>query len=259
MPKKKTHKKRFAAPKFVANATELENRNNEMDAQKAARRGRRIAAGCDDEDLKDDFDATDGDDGFLGVAADMARMKMEQEEALDNNNDQQEKRKGMSTVIETNNPNAKQKSTLSKKDLKDGKFQKKKLTRKEREQFEKEAAERRYWKAMENGTHAQAKKDKKRLEEVKKRREEAKKQREKEATEKEAMNQRALEAAQANNNDKTKDGGADAEKNEILALDKVSIKKMKPAMMKEKLKVLGLSYQGNKKALEKRLLEACGH
>ena len=142
MPKKKTHKKRFAAPKFVANATELENRNNEMDAQKAARRGRRIAAGCDDEDLKDDFDATDGDDGFLGVAADMARMKMEQEEALDNNDDQQKKPKGMSTVIETNNPNAKQKSTLSKKDLKDGKFQKKKLTRKEREQFEKEAAER---------------------------------------------------------------------------------------------------------------------
>ena len=55
MPKKKVYKKRFAAPKFVANATELENRNTEMDAQKAARRGRRIAAGCDDEDLKDSY------------------------------------------------------------------------------------------------------------------------------------------------------------------------------------------------------------
>ena len=53
MPKKKTHKKRFAAPKFVANADELQNRNNEMATQQAARRGRRIAAGCDDEDLKD--------------------------------------------------------------------------------------------------------------------------------------------------------------------------------------------------------------
>ena len=91
MPKKKTHKKRFAAPKFVANADELENRNNEMEAQKAARRGRRIAAGCDDDDLKDDIaqiNNTEGDDGFLGVAADMARLKMEQEEALDGTDSQ---------------------------------------------------------------------------------------------------------------------------------------------------------------------------
>ena len=48
-------------------------------------------------------------------------------------------------------------------------------------------------------------------------------------------------------------------KKAVLALDKVTIKKMKPAIMKEHLKTLGLSTQGNKKTLEKRLLEACGH
>ena len=42
MPKKKSHKKRFAAPKFVQNADELQNRNNEMASQQAARRGRAV-------------------------------------------------------------------------------------------------------------------------------------------------------------------------------------------------------------------------
>ena len=264
MPKKKSHKKRFAAPKFVQNADELQNRNNEMASQQAARRGRRLAAGCDDDDLKDDgidMNDTQGDDGFLGVAADMARMKMEQEEALEEANSQaprQKKKGALDGLIEVKNPNARQKTTTSMKDLKDGKFQKKKLTRREREQFEKEAAERRYWKAMENGTHEQAKKDKKRLEEVRKRREEAKKKKEKEAAERAAMNEKAKEAAQAKNK-KSSGGDDDDEKKEVLALDKVTIKKMKPAIMKEHLKTLGLSTQGNKKTLEKRLLEACGH
>ena len=268
MPKKKSHKKRFAAPKFVANADELQNRDNEMATQQAARRGRRIAAGCDDEDLKDAILAmnnTDGNDGFLGVAADMARLKMEQEEALEDNNNnnqqqKQQKQKGVAGLIQTGNPNAKQKTTLSKKDLKDGNYKKKKLTRKEREKFEQEAAQRRYWKAMENGTHAQAKKDKKRLEEVKKRREEAKKKRDKDVADKEAANQRALEAAKANDSKKSSNDANDEDdaKKEVLSLDKVTIKKMKPALMKENLKILGLSIQGNKKVLEKRLLEACG-
>ena len=132
MPKKKSHKKRFAAPKFVQNADELQNRNNEMASQQAARRGRRLAAGCDDDDLKDDgidMNDTQGDDGFLGVAADMARMKMEQEEALEEADSQaprQKKKGALDGIIEVKNPNARQKTTTSMKDLKDGKFQKEK-------------------------------------------------------------------------------------------------------------------------------------
>ena len=51
----------------------------------------------------------------------------------------------------------------------------------------------------------------------------------------------------------------DDEKSAVLKLSKVEIKKMKPAVIKDKLKVLGLPIQGNKKALIDRLLKACGH
>ena len=45
--------------------------------------------------------------------------------------------------------------------------------------------------------------------------------------------------------------GADA----IEKLDKITIKKMKPAQLKEALKERGLDIQGNAKALTSRLLE----
>jgi hypothetical protein len=40
-------------------------------------------------------------------------------------------------------------------------------------------------------------------------------------------------------------------------LDAMTIKKMKPPVLKEHLKKRGLSTQGNKNDLSKRLLEAC--
>ena len=51
----------------------------------------------------------------------------------------------------------------------------------------------------------------------------------------------------------------DDEKAAVLKLSKLEIKKMKPAVIKDNLKVLGLPIQGNKKTLIDRLLKACGH
>jgi len=43
-------------------------------------------------------------------------------------------------------------------------------------------------------------------------------------------------------------------KSSIPKLDKIAIKKMKPAKLKEELKLRGLEYQGNAKQLTERLL-----
>jgi hypothetical protein len=59
-------------------------------------------------------------------------------------------------------------------------------------------------------------------------------------------------------------GGNDTEKeskkknsssNKIPKLDKIMIRKLKPAQLKEALKERGLSYQGNAKELTDRLIE----
>lgn len=95
----------------------------------------------------------------------------------------------------------------------------------------------------------QARSDLKRLEEVKKRREQQRKAKlEQEARRKKEEEEAASKAAQAKKDSKD-DGG-------IPKLDMRAIKKMKPAQMKEALKVRGLSTQGNKNDLMKRLAEA---
>eukprot|EP00945_MAST-04E_sp_MAST-4E-sp1_P008446 g8446.t1 len=261
MPKNKGKKrgktKNHAAPRFIQNADELAMRDDEFAAQSEARRNRRLEAGCDDEDL---LNADDGEGGFLGAVADMARMKMDQEGGQEEAAGQQAKKKQSWAPIETANPNAKKKSSekpISTKELAKGNFQKKKLTRREREEFEKQAAERRYWKKIEDGTHKQAKKDLARLEEVKKRRAEAAKKKLADVEATKAANEAAKQAAKSLQAEQPDE--VDDEKAAILKLSKLEIKKMKPAVIKDKLKELGLPIQGNKKTLIDRLLKACGH
>mmetsp|Transcript_14671 Transcript_14671/g.16778 ORF Transcript_14671/g.16778 Transcript_14671/m.16778 type:complete len:205 (-) Transcript_14671:222-836(-) len=121
-------------------------------------------------------------------------------------------------------------------------------SRKERQQREKAEA---YRKRHEAGLTDEYKEDMERLEKVRKRREEvsARKLIEK-ADELEAEQERL---------DKLKllvkkESGKKKSKNVIPKLDKITIKKMKPPVLKEALKERGLEIQGNGKALTARLL-----
>ena len=97
----------------------------------------------------------------------------------------------------------------------------------------------------------QAKKDLERLKAIRLAREEKKKARLKmEEENKRAKEQAAAAAASSEKKSKKK------KKKEIQKLSKIEIKKMKPPQLKEALKERGLSTQGNKKELIKRLTEA---
>ena len=260
-PKGKKNKGRtkHAAPKFIQNADELANRDEEMAAQKAQRKARRKEAGCSDSE--EDEDGVDDDaGGFLGAAADMARLKMAEEDAAQGGAAEDRARgKPRVQLMETANPNAKKPASapISTKKLANGEFEKKKLTRREREEFEKQAAERRYWSKIEDGTHAQAKKDLARLAEIKKRREEAEAKKKADAEKAKQEEVEAKAKAKALNAAQPKE--EESEKDKILKFTKIEIKKMKPAVLKEHLKELGLPIQGNAKKLTAALLQACGH
>ena len=98
----------------------------------------------------------------------------------------------------------------------------------------------------------EAKKDLARLAEIKARREAAKKKKEdeKKAEEAAAAATKAAAAAADDDDDSSDDS-------EVEELDMREIKKMKPPTLKEHLKKRGLSTQGNKKDLIKRLTDAC--
>lgn len=258
----KGRKKKHAAPRFVANAAELANRSNAFAAEDKNRKARRKAAGCDDSD--DEGSAGEGEGGFLGAAADEARRRMEElrmgggEAAGEEEGEvRKAKPKGIAAIIglETNNANAKKKKqTLSKADAAAGNFQKATLSRREREIFEKEAADRAHMKATAAGETAQAKKDMARLAEMKKRR--AAKKAARLAKEKAAaealLEQERLAAAAAQEDDG--DSGSDDD-----VPSKIEIKKMKPNAVKERLKKKKLSTQGSKKVIIERLLKAYGY
>lgn len=133
-------------------------------------------------------------------------------------------------------------------------------TRKQREEREKAEKAAAYRKRHEAGLTEEYKKDMAKLAEVRKRREaaEAKAKAEKEAAAaaEEERKKMAKEAGASG-----EDGGDEKKskkkksKSDIPKLDKITIKKMKPAQMKEALKERGLEIQGNAKALTDRLLK----
>jgi len=96
------------------------------------------------------------------------------------------------------------------------------------------------------------------LAEVKRRREvaEAKRKQEQEAEELAEAERKAAALTIINNNNDDDDKKKKKEKTpKIPKLDKIAIKKMKPAQMKDALKERGLEIQGNAKALTDRLLK----
>merc|ERR1712125_182666 len=93
---------------------------------------------------------------------------------------------------------------------------------------------------------------------VRKRREEAEarsKAEKEEAEALEAERKKQAEAVGAINDDEKKSKKKSSKSNSIPKLDKIKIKKMKPAQLKEQLKLRGLDIQGNAKALTQRLLD----
>lgn len=131
------------------------------------------------------------------------------------------------------------------------------MTRKEREEKEKEQKAAAYRKRHELGLTEEYKRDMAKLNEVKARRAAgiAKVAAEKEAAElAEADRKAAAEAANGGESKKEKKSEKKG-KSGIPKLDKIAIKKMKPAQLKEALKERKLEIQGNAKALQTRLLD----
>lgn len=139
------------------------------------------------------------------------------------------------------------------------------MTRKQREQAEKERKAAEYRARHERGETDEYKRDMAKLLEVRARREAATKRAaaEKEAEEAAEKDRQArLEAANLDadsdsdsDDDKKKKKKSSKKKASVPKLDKIVIKKMKPTQLKEALKARGLDIQGNAKALTTRLLE----
>mmetsp|Transcript_14371 Transcript_14371/g.13888 ORF Transcript_14371/g.13888 Transcript_14371/m.13888 type:complete len:227 (-) Transcript_14371:159-839(-) len=133
------------------------------------------------------------------------------------------------------------------------------LTRKQRELAEKERAAADYQRRHKLGLTEEYKKDMSKLAEVRARREasEARAKMEKDAAdaiEDERRNKAVqLGAFDEDSDDEGKKKKSKKKTKEIPKLDKITIKKMKPAQMKEELKLRGLEIQGNSKQLTERL------
>lgn len=238
-PKKgrKLNKTKKTGPKFVANAEEMQLRDERLAAE-----GKLKKKGSDDEDdsvFGFDGSGSDSSDGEGGGAG---RVKVF-------------KPKGVQGLIETANPNAVRKdlATMKVGDMSEAADPTAGLTRKEREVIEEQRKKAAYMKKHAAGETAEAKVDLARLAEVKKRREDAKKKKEADEAAAKAAEEERKKAAAAAAAAGAGGGGDDEDEK----LDAREIKKMKPPQLKEHLKARGLSTQGAKKDLIARLLEAC--
>ena len=240
---------------MVTSAEDLALRNEQQAAyqqKRAARRG-------------EDGDESESDE------EDLPEFDAEAAEAMRNARDTSEKttKKKSTTegLIKTANPNAPTKSHMKMSQLDGG--QKPELTRREREELDRQRRAAAYAKKHAAGQTDEAKADLERLRAAKARREAAEASHKKE-TEEEAR-QKALAKAQmemmqgAQTLDKVgtqlaKDLGKgsffEVADEAPPKLDKRKVKKMKPAQLKEELKLRGLSIQGNAKELVARLTEA---
>lgn len=98
-------------------------------------------------------------------------------------------------------------------------------------------------------TQADHKRNMAKLAEVRKRREQAEARRKEEQEDQQELEAERKRLAKLAVNE------ADSDNDDQPKLDKVAIKRMKPAQMKEALKARGLDIQGNAKVLQKRLLD----
>jgi hypothetical protein len=111
----------------------------------------------------------------------------EEESSGSEDEDQKEKKgKGVQNLIAVENPNAAKKNTVKAKDIDLAASSGSELSRREREELEKQRAKERYWKLHEQGRTEEARKDLERLAIIKQQRAEAAKKREEEKAAREA-------------------------------------------------------------------------
>jgi len=250
--------KRFAAQ----SAEEIEQRNERLAAFDAARARRRADADADKEKDGSDDDSVDSaqreaEREAMMVGRRVANMSVGDDGADGEWVEKEYKPKGAEGVIEVDNPN-KQKVKMTK--LKDMAGEAAPMTRKEREEKEKEAKAAAYRKRHEAGLTEEYKHDMEKLNEVKARRAAAQA---KVDTDKEmadlvkAERKKAHEAAHGAASDDEGDGKKKKKSKAkgVPKIDKITIKKMKTAQLKEALKERELEIQGNAKTLQARLLK----
>jgi len=220
--------KRFAAQ----SAEEIEARNARLEAFDAERIRRRAEAAEEENGEGDDDAAAEREAMLIGMK--VATMSTSGQEP-------KEPRKG---IIEIDNPNLRP----AKPDAEV------RMTRKEREEAEKVAAAAAYQRKHKAGLTEEYRRDMAKLAEVKKRREQAdSKAKEKEAEEAEEAEKKKKADAEKHREEKKKKKSKGSD--ELPKLDKITVKKMKPAAMKDALKLRGLEIQGNAKQLTERLLD----
>lgn len=250
--------RRFAAQ----SAEEIEQRNARLEEFDAARAKRRADAddakdkGGDDDDGSVDSAQRDAEREAMLIGRKVADMSVEDGGGEDGEWVEKEyKPKGTEGVIEVDNPNKAPIKMTKVKDM--GSAVAAPMTRKEREEKEKEAKAAAYRKRHEAGLTEEYKRDMAKLNEVKARRDAAKAKvaSQNEAADlAEAERKAAVEAANAKSaGDDKEDKKKKKGKSGVPKLDKIAIKKMKPAQLKDALKERGLEIQGNAKVLQARL------
>ena len=258
--------KRFAAQ----SAEEIEQRNARLADFDAARAKRRADAD-EDEDGDDDDGSVDSAQREAEREAMLVGRRVAEMSVDDNDGDDDEeggnwvekeyKPKGLEGLVEVENPNKAPVKMTKLKDMGADAAQAH-MSRREREEKEKEEKAAAYRKRHEAGLTEEYKRDMAKLAEVKARREaaQAKAKAEQEAAElAEVERKKAVESANADrSDDEDSDDGKKKKKkgkSNIPKIDKITIKKMKPAQLKEALKERGLDIQGSAKDLQTRLLE----
>jgi len=261
-------KKRGGMSRFAAqSAEEIEERNRRLADFDAQRNARRAEAGCSDaEDEEEDGEEAAQQREAMLVGQRVAQVSIVEDKEEEGSN--KKNRSALDGLIEVSNPNFEPVKQMKIKDLGTANDPSQ-MTRKEREAAEKEAAAAAYRKRHEMGLTEEYKKDMEKLAQVRKRREEAAAKLEAEKAVVDAIEderrKKALAAGALNvsddedddegnnkNSKKKKDKG---EKGGIPKLDKIAIKKMKPALLKEALKLRELDIQGTAKELIQRLVD----
>ena len=247
--------KRFAAQ----SAEEIEQRNARLAEFDAARSKRRADA----------EDAADDDGSVDSATRDAQREAMEvgrrvADMSVGDDGDEEgqwvekeyKARSAVEGLIEVDNPNKAKVKNTKLKDM-DGSAAAP-MTRAEREKAEKEAKAAAYRKRHEAGLTEEYKRDMAKLAEVKARREAAKAKvadEEEDDIQAEEDRKKAVEAANAGGDSDDDKKKKKKGKSGIPKIDKIAIKKMKPAQLKEALKERGLEIQGNAKTLQARLIK----
>ena len=222
---------------FAYSADDIKKADDRAKKKAEARAQRR--KDCDD----DSSDSSDSD-------SDEERVTIEQMRAMAQASKPKEfKPKGSASVLgdEIQNTNKGRKANVKMKDLDAMSRQKdpSQMSRKEREAAEKARKKREYMERHMRGETEEARKDLERLKLIRARRA------------REAQRKKEEEGAAKKRQTQKKEDSDSEEEGAYSDLTSREIKKMNPAKLKEELKLRGQPIQGNKKALQKRLLDWC--